>query len=256
MPRPPPAHPSLSAKSGAALPGLRRRRVPWGGVGPAALPRFWRPFGLGPNTLPRRFLRRVAALPLRPPLSGLQGPRCQDTARRGAHPAAQTPRGLRGGTWPAFWPPLAGEEQRGCSWRRAELQGRRRPGREPRAQSRSPRCLRVPGRASRAPSSAQRRRGDTAGRGRGEERAERGRAPSRPGLAGPLLRQSAGADAGGGSTALGYQLAWRGEPGAPPCGRCAPGRPAAPARSRLRPARPLALPFSPQSLQPGLLAAT
>lgn len=220
------------------------------------MPRFWRPLGLGPDALPRRFLRRVATLPLRPPLSGLRGPRCQDTARRGAHPAAQTPRGLRGGTWPAFWPPLAGEEPRGCSWRRAELQRHRRPGREPRAQSRSPRCLRVPGRASWAPGSARRRCGDSAGRGRGEERAERGRAPSRQGLAGPLLRQSAGADAGGGSTALGYQLAWRGVPGAPPCGRCAPGLPAAPARSRLHPARPLALPFSSQSLQPGLLAAT
>lgn len=182
MPRPPPAPPSLSAKSGAALPGLRRRRVPWGGVGPAALPRFWRPLGLGPNALPRRFLRRVAALPLRPPLSGLRGPRCQDTARRGAHPAAQTPRGLRGGTWPAFWPPLAGEEPRGCSWRRAELQGRRRPGREPRAQSRSPRCLRVPGRASRAPRSAQRRRGDTP-RGAAEGRRERSAGERRAGRA-------------------------------------------------------------------------
>lgn len=219
------------------------------------MPRSWRPLRLGLNTLPHRFLRRVATSPLRSPLSGLRGPECQDTARRGARPAAQTPRGLRGGTWPAFWSPLAGEEPLGCSWRSAELRGLRRPGREPCAQNRSPRWLRVPCRASGAPGSARRRRSDTAGRGRGEERAERGRAPDRPGLAGPRLRQSAGADAGGGSAALGYQRAGRGAPGAPPCGRCAPGRPAAPARSRLRPARPRALPFSPLSLQPGLLAA-
>lgn len=66
-----------------------------------------------------------------------------------------------------------------------------------RAQGRSPRCLRVPSRASPAPGSARRRCGDTAGRGQGEERAERGLAPGRQGLAGPRLRQSAGADAGG-----------------------------------------------------------
>lgn len=87
-------------------------------------------------------------------LAGCGNPRCQDTARRGARPAAQTPRGLRGGTWPAFWSPVAGEESCGCSWRRTELQGRRRPGREPRAQGRSPRCLQVPSPASPAPGSA------------------------------------------------------------------------------------------------------
>lgn len=88
---------------------------------------------------------------------------------------------------------------------------------------------------------AQRGGGAVTPRGAAEGRRERSAGERRAGkgLAGPRLRQSAGADAGGGSAALGYQRAGRGAPGARPCRRCAPGRPAAPARSRLSPARPL-----------------
>lgn len=219
------------------------------------MPSFWRPLGLGPNALPHRSLRRVATSSLRPPPSGLRGPEVPGHRPEGSSSVrADAPR-APGRDLACFLASTRREEPCGCSWLRAELRGRRRPGREPRAQGRSPRCLRVPSRASPAPGSARRRCGDTAGRGQGEERAERGLAPGRPGLAGPRLRQSAGADAGGGSGALGYQRARRGAPGARRCGCCAPGRPAAPARSPLCPARPFALPSSPLSHQPGLSAA-
>lgn len=244
--------PLSQAGRGAAR--VKAQACPLGWGGPGSLAELLASPRIGAHS-PAVFSAAWQRRPFVLHLADCGNPRCQDTARRGARPAAQTPRGLRGGTWPAFWSPVAGEESCGCSWRRTELQGRRRPGREPRAQGQSPRCLRVPSRASPAPRSARRRRGDTAGRGQGEERAERGLAPGRPGLAGPRLRQSAGADAGGGSGALGYQRAGRGAPGARRCGRCAPGRPAAPARSPLLPARPLALPFSPRSLQSGLSAA-
>lgn len=224
-------------------------------MGPAALPRFWRPLGLGPKALPSRSLCLVATSPLRLHLTS-----CGDRGAR-TPPGGELvrPRRRPAGSGEGLGL-LSGLHSPGRS--RAAAAGGARSFGDASNQAEN-RALRAGARAAcgfpagpaRAPGSSWRRRGDTVGRGRGEERAERGRAPGRPGLAGPRLRQSAGADAGGGSAALGYQPAGRGAPGARPCGRYAPGRPAAPARSRLRPARPLALLFPPQSLQLSLPAA-
>lgn len=203
-------------------------------------------------------------------------------ARRGTQPAAQTPSCSGEGLGLGSGPRLIGEEPRGCCWYgrpRAGggpgrgggglARGRGQWGRisvEPAApQPSSPAagawC------AGSAPSAFLVFSRRTAGRrrpllsGPGAAEASRGlaegrrkeRERSRPGLAGLRLRQSAGADAGGGSAALGYLA----DPGAGRlevrlCGHCAPGTAAAPARrlGRLLPAPPHPGPRRPPPLSP------
>jgi hypothetical protein len=228
------APPRLGAQLGAAQPGLRRRRGPSGRGGPGWVG------GRHRSRLPRgrvpRPLRGVAPSPPGPPPRGqrrldpsagrkVAAPR--ELVRRRRRPAAWEGLGLLLAT--AIW-----EEPRGCSWR-----WRRRSRRDGQAQNSLGRAAAGARAAASEPglsasakrgggaasSAAQRRRRHRRARPRGGESGEGagGRAP--PGLAGLWLRQSAGADAGGGSAALGYQPAGRGAPGARPSGRCAPGQP-------------------------------
>lgn len=207
------------------------------------MPSFWRPLGVGPNALPRRSLRRVATSSLRPPPSRLRGPEVPRHHPEGSSSGrADAPR-APGRDLACFL-----DSTRWGGAVRLQLEARVATG----TQATRPKAERT-GPESSLPAGSQpglsdyRLNAEEARQHRGarprEERAERGLAPGRPGLAGPRLRQSAGADAGGGTGALGYQRAGRGAPGARRCGRCAPGRPAAPARSPLRPVRPLALPL-------------